>query len=265
MNHSLIALLILSVFSQACTSTAVSVTPEATPSLGKTPSSTPEQASTSTPEKQDYLQINHAGIKFMLDKSISPGVRIFKGEIESPDGQAGHYTHFSLAADRTCQSGCIQVYSVEDFESSYGGFVFPPAGYGGGAAVIFSAGEEKLNFQNGDGTRALEVHGQMTGYAFNGALSYVYRGFTNDGRYAVYIEIPITASILPASADTKGSSDPKIIPIPTLATGRTNYVESVDIFNKQAALELAILPDSEFTPRLDYLDALAASIQIVDP
>lgn len=213
-------------------------------------------------EMLEGAHINYRGISFTLDASLGSKVYVFEEEIESSNGQKARYTRFAMTPEEFCETWCIEVYPVQEFVQVFGHFTFPPGGYGGGAVITFSVNAMLLGFQNGEGSRALEMHGQMTGYVTNGALKYVYRGYTENQKYAVFVQIPVSASILPDSVLFEENINPNAIPIPTLLPDRSDYVESVDSFNEQASLRLASLPPDGFSPGLDMLDAMAASIKV---
>jgi hypothetical protein len=213
------------------------------------PVASPNPAS-DTPGSVKLLQgpdINYKGILFNLDPAIGSHLYAFDEAI-SVDGLTAHYTHFSQTPEEHCQTWCMDVYPVAEFEQAFGFFVFPPAGYRGGSAVIFKAQEMPLSFQNGSGDRGLETSGQSHYSVSNESLKYVFRGYSADKQYGVYVEVPIHAASLPDAA-------------PTITTNVDEILE----YNRKAAQSMDALTPADFTPHLDLLDALVASIYVKAP
>ncbi len=191
--------------------------------------------------------INFNGIRFTLDPEIGSRVYVFD-DVTTIDGATAHNIRFALTAEEYCQTWCLNVYRVAEFEQAFGTFVFPPAGYRGGAGIIFEAQKTTLSFQNGSGDRGLEVFGQNNYPVNNELLMYVFRGYRADKQYGIYVQVPIHAASLP---DT----------VPTLTTN----TEDILGYNQQAAESMNALTPADFTPRLDLLDELVASIQAGTP
>jgi len=197
----------------------------------------------------DGPNVNYHGIRFTLDPRLGSRLYVFD-DVISLDAATAHNIRFSLESEQYCQTWCLMVYPVADFEQAFGKFVFPPAGYRGGAAVIFEAQKEALSFQNGSGERQLETFGQDHYGVSNESLKYVFRGYTADKQYAIFLQIPIRSANLPDIAPTMTTGDP---------------VQDILNYNQQAAQSLNALGPTDFTPNLDLLDALIASIQIEMP
>jgi hypothetical protein len=156
----------------------------------------------------DGTDIRYGNIRFFLDPGLGVRLFVFDQTLTSPSGQAAYSTLFSLTPDEECQDWCIVVYPVREFEQAFGTFIFPPGGYGGGAAVIFHAQESAVDFQNGNGARALEMFGQISYFVNNDALKYAFRGYTPDGHFAVYVQIPVRSEKLSALPPTLTAADP---------------------------------------------------------
>jgi hypothetical protein len=240
--------LLLSLLLVGC-ATLPSSSPTAT--LAPTPSLTATPALDLPPNARllDGPDIRDGNIRFFLDPRLGARLIVFDQTLTSPSGQAAHSTLFSLTPDEECKDWCIVVYPVHEFEQAFGMFVFPPSGYGGGAAVIFHAQESAVDFQNGNGVRALETFGQMAYFVNNNSLKYAFRGVTTDGQFAVYVQIPARSERLSALPPTLTVTDP------------TNDILT---YNQHAVDTLNSLPPSDFSPPLDLLDALVASIQVGD-
>jgi len=191
--------------------------------------------------------INYNGIRFTLDPAIGSRLYVFE-DVISIDGLTAHNTRFALTSEEYYQTWCLMVYPVAEFEQAFGFFVFPPAGYRGGAAVIFKAQETALSFQNGSGDRGLETSGQNHYSVSNESLKYVFRGYSADKQYGIYVQVSIHATSLPDVA-------------PTMTTNVQDILE----YNRQAAQSMNALSPADFTPNLDLLDALVASIHVETP
>jgi hypothetical protein len=195
--------------------------------------------------------VSIGGIEFMIDPLLQPIVEVHgKNMGEVP------YVHFAFSSESALcrESGCIEIYPVDDYMAAYGQVYFPPQGPGGGAAALLKAAEKILEFQNGAGTRVIEMHGQMGYYANNGNLMYIFRGYTHDGKYAAFVQVPLDATILLSSADPQHNTNPDAVPVPDGSS-------EVD-YNTEVARQLDLLPADAFTPNLDKLDALVTSLRI---
>jgi len=232
-------------------------------SVGKTPVPTLEippqpqaEAQTETSISTDVTEnahvlegpdINYNGIRFTLDPAMGSRLYVFD-DVTSVDGITAHNTRFALTPEEYCQTWCLMVYPVAEFERAFGSFVFPPAGYRGGAAVIFTARETMLSFQNGSGDRGMETFGQDHYGVSNESLKYVFRGYNADKQYGIFVQVPIHAANLPDAA-------------PTVTTNARDVLE----YNQQAAQSMSALGPGDFTPNLDLLDALVVSIRVETP
>lgn len=213
------------------------------------PEMTPLEASI-TEDAEDLTgpRIGHQGIHFSLDPTLGSQVFVFEQPITSQSGLTAHSILFSLTPEDSCESWCLIVYPVSEFEEAFGTFVFPPASYGGGSAVIFNVHEKQLDFQNGSGERALQAFGQMEYFIGQDALKYAYRGISTDGKTAVYLQVPVQA-------------DGLFFPTPTLPVSGDVF-EGIDAHNRQLALSLNSLDPSALKPNLNILDSLVTSIRI---
>jgi len=191
--------------------------------------------------------INYKGIRFTLDPALGSRLYVFE-DVITLEGAMAHNIRFALTPEDYCQTWCLMVYPVAEFEQAFGTFVFPPDGYRGGAAVIFDAQKTALSFQNGSGGRSLETFGQSHYGVSNVSLKYVFRGYSTDKQYGIYVQVPIRAISLPDVA-------------PTI---EFNSQEVLD-YNKKAAESMNALTTTDFTPNLDLLDALVKSIDVKMP
>jgi len=206
-----------------------------------------EADSPGNPQVLEGPNIDYQGIRFTLDPALDSRLYVFD-DVLTIDGLTAHHTRFALAQEEYCQTWCLMVYPVAEFEQAFGSFVFPPAGYRGGAAVIFKAQEKELSFQNGSGDRGLETFGQDHYGVSNESLKYVFRGYSADQQYGIYVQVPIRATGLPETAPTT-----------------TTDVQDILEYNRQAAESMNVLTPADFTPDLDLLDAWVASIHVETP
>jgi hypothetical protein len=191
--------------------------------------------------------IDYKGIRFILDPALGSRLYVYDEAI-TIDGATAHNTRFALNREEYCQTWCLMVYPVAEFEQAFGTFVFPPAGYRGGAGVIFKAQEMALSFQDGSGDRGLETFGQDHYGVSNESLKYVFRGYSVDKQYGIYVQVPAGAASLPDVA-------------PTITTDAQDILE----YNRRAAESMNGLTPADFTPNLGLLDALVASIHVETP
>ena len=215
----------------------------------ETPSASPAPR-TAVPGNVQVLEgpnINYNGIRFTLDPALGSRLYVFD-DVTTLDGLTAHHTRFALTSEEYCQTWCLMVYPVAGFEQAFGSFIFPPAGYRGGASVIFKSQEMALSFQNGSGDRGLETFGQDHYGVSNESLKYVFRGYRADRQYGVYVQVPIHTANLPEAA-------------PTLTTD----IQDILDYNQETAQSINVLTPADFTPNLDLLDALVASIQVETP
>ncbi len=221
------------------------------PTHGETGTSTPARDSrvdsAGGVQSLEGPEIGYKGIHFFLNPAMGSRLYVFD-DVITLDGLTAHSIRFDLASEKDCTTWCLVVYPVSEFEKAFGFFAFPPMGYRGGAAVIFKAQEKALSFQQGSGKRALEAFGQNHYAVSNESLKYVYRGYSADRQYAVFVQIPTHAAGL---LDTP----PTMTPGPAL-------VNDIMEYNGRAAESLNALSSADFTPNLDLLDALVVSIRV---
>jgi hypothetical protein len=198
----------------------------------------------------DGPDISYKGIHFHLDPALGSRLYVYEDAI-TLDGLTAHSTRFAPSAEEYCKTWCLEIYPISEFEKSFGSFVFPPAGYRGGAAVIFKAQEKALSTQHGSGNRALEAFGQDHYGVSNESLKYVFRGYSPDQQYGIFVQVPVDTQSLPDVA-------------PTMASGNDAANEILD-YNRRAEESLNALSPADFTPDLDLLDALVTSIAVETP
>lgn len=189
----------------------------------------------------DGPNINFNGIHFTLDPSLGSRVYVFDDVITwPPEGGTAHSLRFSITPEEYCWEWCLDVYRVADFEQAIPEFVFP-----GEVAVVFEAQKKSLSFQNGSGDRALEVFAQDHYWVTNELLRYVFRGYSTDKQYGIFLQIHTQAANLPVATPTM-----------------TNHVQDILDYNQLMAQAMNTMSAKDFTPNLDVLDALVTSIYV---
>jgi hypothetical protein len=247
MRRLMVMVSVLVLLSMACTWSMQTLAPTSEIPTQTQPEIQIETPRPATGQVLNGPEINYDGIRFTLDPALGSSLYVFEDAI-TLEGAMAHNVRFALTPEEYCQTWCLMVYSVAEFEQAFGTFVFPPAGYRGGAAVIFDAQKTALSFQNGSGDRTLEAFGQDHYGVSNGSLHYVSRGYSTDMQYGIYVQVPIHATSLPDVA-------------PTIAF---NSQEVLD-YNKKAAESMNALTPEDFTPNLALLDALVSSIRVAAP
>ncbi len=256
MQRLMILLSFFALFSMACAFSVQTLTPAL-----ETPTQSQPEAQTETPiptvETEvdvagsariiEGQNINYNGIRFTLDPALGSRLYAFD-DVIAIDGLSAHNTRFALTQEEYCQTWCLMVYPIAEFEQAFGTFVFPPAGYRGGAAVIFEAQKIALSFQNGGGDRSLETFGQSHYGVSNESLKYVFRGYSANKQYGIYVQVPVHAANLPDAAPTMDFNSQEVFD-----------------YNRNAAESMNALTNADFTPDLGLLDALVASIYVETP
>ena len=128
------------------------------------------------------------------------------------------------------------------------------------AAQVLRAQVKYLDFHNGSGVRFLTLYAQYFAPINNHDLFYTFQGVTGDGAHYVTVILPVSAPFLADTSDPAAVVPSDGVPFPDVnaADFETQYQ---DYLNAVTA-RLNELPAAGFTPGLDALDALAASIQI---
>lgn len=250
MRRLLVVLLLLALSGLACTLQFQTMPRTDTETLEAPPAALAETNVSENSQDLEGPDINYNNIHFTLDPALGTRLYVYD-DVTTIDGQTAYNTRFALTAEDYCQTWCLMVYPVAEFKQAFGSFVFPPEGYRGGAAITFKVQEKSLAFQNGSGARALETFGQSHFGVSNETLTYVFRGFSADQQYGVYLKVPARTANLPDMA-------------PTMTTN-SDPIQDIVQYNQQAAQTLNALAPADFTPNLDLLDALVASIQVETP
>jgi len=239
------------------TSAPASETPTATPQ----PPSSPPPPTSGAPATPTALAlpgpaIVYNGISFNVGPDL--GNTVYARD-EQMYGAEVYYTRFTFAPDDLCQFGCVEVYPVRAYQAAFPDWPLPPLG----AATLLRAQDQTLDFQNGSGARSVRMRGQNVFFAHNEALVYDFQGYTDDGQYYVSIMIPLDAPILLSAADPNANENAAAIPVPTGLPGDNAQLgDAMQAYNQEAERQLDQLAATDFTPSLEVLDALVASLAI---
>lgn len=120
-----------------------------------------------------------------------------------------------------------------------------------GLTPVLQAQVRYLNFGNGRGVRFITHLTQEIGLLTASSFIYTFQGLTNDGRYYVSAYIPISATVLPATAAD--------VPAEQRAAFKKDYLAYID----SVAQTLNAQPE-RMNPSLAALDAMITSLQIGD-
>lgn len=277
MKRRLLPFSLLSIFLVACGTPTPGASTSETPSSG--PSVTPSPTPSETPGVVANATCNE--LSFYLDQAIGSG---YTCEIvpESTDELEPWPQHTRVTIEGYPLSGTffparISVFPVSDYSAlrpEVPGLVTELQTLtGGGPAPVFSesfsnsppflpvvnaaqaffARYEVVPFSNGSGVRFLT---EITQYAVpvnNADLFYTYQALTDDGQYWISVTLPVNLASLPSNADDAMSGQS----FEDWAANYEPYITgAVDGLNAQE-------PGS-FTPTIDDLDALVASI-VIEP
>jgi hypothetical protein len=128
--------------------------------------------------------------------------------------------------------------------------LFPPYLFSWDAANFFYAQYAVVPFADGDGVRYLTGFTQDMG-VFDNPVLYTYQAMTDDGRYWISADFPISHPLLPTDA----TWPPDGMTLEEWSAIYDTYItDNVNQLNAQSP--------SSFTPSIDDLDALVASITI---
>ena len=247
MRRLMVMVSLLVLLSMACTFNVQTFAPTVEVPTQSQPEIQTETPGPVTGQALDGPDINYNGIRFTLDPALGSHLYVFE-DVITLEGATAHNIRFALTPEEYCQTWCLMVYPVAEFEQAFGTFVLPPAGNRGGAAVIFEAQKTSLSLQNGSGDRSLETFGQSHFGVSNESLKYVFRGYSADKQYGIYVQVPIHTTSLPDVAPTM----------------EFNSLDVLD-YNQKAAESMNALTNADFTPDLGLLDALVASIDVETP
>ncbi|HSM58558.1 MAG TPA: hypothetical protein VK879_20560 [Candidatus Sulfomarinibacteraceae bacterium] len=117
-----------------------------------------------------------------------------------------------------------------------------------GAAQVFHAQEAYAPFQNGTGIRYVTAYAQDVWPITNEGLFYTYQGLSADGETYVSVTLPVRTDALPDEVDVENFD---------YEAFAANYEE----YQRETQTLLTELEPDDFTPSLEVLDGLVASMQ----
>jgi hypothetical protein len=124
-----------------------------------------------------------------------------------------------------------------------------------------------LTFQNGAGVRAIVAYAHDIWFFHNGSILYYFQGLTADGEYYITARFPVDAPFLIDGPEPSENTNERAIPIPEYdVTDFDSFSQVVETYNREARRLFGVTPDAEFTPDLDVIDAVIASLLVApDP
>src|SRR4030095_955963 len=127
MRHLMVMVSLLVLLSTACTFNVQTIAPTM-----EVPTQSQPEIQTETPspvpgQVLDGPDINYNGIRFTLDPALGSRLYVFE-DVTTLEGATAHNIRFALTPEEYCQTWCLMVYPIAEFEQAFGSFVFPPAG-----------------------------------------------------------------------------------------------------------------------------------------
>lgn len=126
-----------------------------------------------------------------------------------------------------------------------------------------------VDFENGEGVRALVQYMQDFYFFSNNGLLYEFNGLTEDGRYFVRLQYAVSAPFLMEFGDRSDPSsnlNPDAIPVPTWPTDDfETQIGIVKAYNAEALARFEQMQASDLNPDLIVLDDLVQSLRVGEP
>jgi hypothetical protein len=126
------------------------------------------------------------------------------------------------------------------------------------AAQVFTSNVQVIDFQNGRGVRFVTEYSQGITSVNSHDTFYNFQGLTSDGKYYIVAILPITSTLLADSPAPEAT-------IPTGGVSMPDFMDDNADWNGYYAAIVNLLngaPAESFSPRIEQLDALIASIQV---
>ncbi len=191
---------------------------------------------------------------------VPPGLNLTLQCLQTPFGVFDNPNTITIwrfavnPSDDFCLQGCVDIIPLAQAQATFGQWAFPPYN----AGILLSARKAVLSFQGGQGTRTLEIQGQALVLANNQDLRYIVRGYSQDGKWAVYVDFPIAADVLPSHPDPTQNTNPNAHqPLP-----QADDAQALQAYNQSVLPLLEQAATSAFTPNLDLLDRLVQSLVV---
>jgi hypothetical protein len=248
-------------------------------------------------ETNSGKELSIEDVKFDYDKKVFADVKSsiisaspLKSNRDKPDYVQSRNIHFQLTYKKAKKSPAeISVYEIDEYKNafapdpnyiqnldksflemqnriddpgkikSYGLEQLPFIPFAD-ADQAFYAKAQIVNFQNGKGLLFLTQFNQDTSIINNERLVYIFQGLSNDNRYFIYAEFPVSAKGLPAS-DADSLEDYKT-PENFYGDKFEENKKAYDKYRNKIAFELDHFSDEQFTPKLSKIESLISSIKI---
>lgn len=252
------------------------VTPFEAGGEGDTSASAPTEAASAAGGTSG---VNYEGIAFTYPSSLAADVLAETVPREQVEGDEGPFwasapehvmfTFEGYAVDGSIHTPAIYVYPAAEFEqvNEFAGGVI--AGLNDMLAArpetppepipffpLFNAGQvfhthfAYLDFANGSGARFVTHYSQAPIVVANDNIFYTYQGMSADGQYVVSAVLPVTHPSLPETGNQPPDGD------------WGAFAENYPAYLSALVADLEAQPPSSFTPGLDALDAMIASIRV---
>jgi len=126
------------------------------------------------------------------------------------------------------------------------------------ASQSFQAKVKHCNFQNGQGILFLTFWETQYELPSNRQLRYVFEGLTNDGKYYVLAQMPVSVAFLPED-DTEEFEGYKI---PWSKLKDEAEMKRFEEVKKEIGKRLENLKPNEFEPNLNYFEEMISSLKV---
>lgn len=234
-------------------------------------------------------RIEHNGISFGLHPSLAYTVSAVEcpAVLPSPDQYPGDahppYTAFifpTLGRDQIEITPELRVYALSGDLSS---FVYPLNNLADLRRVLderqspipwldhapLTTRRSYVDFENGEGVRALVQYMQDVYFFSNNGLLYEFNGLTEDGRYFVRLQYAVSAPFLMEfgdRSDPASNLNPNAIPVPAWPSDDFDaQMGIVKAYNAEALARFEQIQASDLNPSLIVLDDLVQSLRVDQP
>lgn len=248
--------------------------------------------STPTTELPEQQKVDFKGVSFSYNPQIFGKVKSetiaeqpLKNETDKPDYVEPQHRLFTFDLSTPYNDMSIAVYPIDDFPRMYAinkssaeaskkyndylrrvlkdnnfrvenQIPFLPFR---DAGQTFQVKVKHFNFQNGRGILFLTFWETQLELPTNRQLRYVFEGLSNDGKYYVLGEMPISVAFLPE--DSSDEYEGYKIPSGKDFDAETVFEQIADA-NKKVANRLETLPQNEFNPNPKYFEEIISSLKV---
>ena len=244
-----------------------------------TPLSTSAETTAPTPTEPQDIPIDYQNISFVIPVGLAGGAEAASMPAgEGPLDPSPAFVEFKLngypyADPNGTYQPRVRVYPAVDYSKVSGwaaeslnrlqsllvdhitpltNDTLPNVPYMGASAQLYAAQVKELPFKSGNGVRMISAYAQYPAPISQHSSFYHYEGLTQDGKYYVVVEMPVT---LPVYSDESNPGEFGI----TYTRQDWLYIQAY----YQAVTELLNKADSaSFNPILDQIDRLVESITV---